>query len=76
MKNSVLCLGLISFLMMTSCGKKEEKTTDVTNTTETTVDKTVVVDTVAVKKTDGTSVKVGSNGVSVDSKDVNVEIKK
>ena len=73
MKNIGLCLALVSFLMITSCDKKVEKTVETTETT------TVVHDTVvkeAPPKEDGTSVKVSSEGVDVDSKDVKVEIKK
>ena len=84
MKNIKLCLGLAAFLMIMSCEKKAETPTEVNNTTETTtVEKTVVVDTVAAKQpedNDGTSVKVGSDGVEIKSKDgeknTSVEIKK
>lgn len=72
MKNSVICLGLISFLMLITCGTKEEKTTEVIET------KTIEKETVIVKDTvkpDGTTIKVSGSGVSVDSKDVDVEIK-
>ena len=73
MKNIGLCLGLISFLLITSCAKKEEKTTEVIET------KTIEKETVIVKdsvKPDGTTIKVNSNGVSVDGDDLDVEIKK
>lgn len=73
MKNSVLCLGLFSFLMLTSCGKKEEKTTEIIENNTVEKETVIVKDTV---KQDGTSVKVSGSGVSVDSKDVEVEIKK
>lgn len=78
MKKIVLCIGLFSFLMITSCDKKVEKTTE----TETIENTTVVQDTVVkevpveAEKEDGTSVKVNNDGVEVDSKDVDVEIKK
>jgi hypothetical protein len=71
MKNTVMCLGLFSFLMMASCDKKEK-------TTETIETKTIEKETVIVKDTvkpDGTTVKVSGSGVSVDSKNVDVEIK-
>lgn len=76
MKKIVLCIGLFSFLMITSCDKKVEKTTETIETT------TVVQDTVvkevpaAPAEEEGTSVKVSNEGVDVDSKDVDVEIKK
>lgn len=73
MKNIGLCLGMISFLLITSCAKKEEKTTEVIET------KTIEKETVIVKdsvKPDGTTIKVNSNGVSVDGDDLDVEIKK
>lgn len=73
MKNIGLCLGMIAFLLITSCAKKEEKTTEVIET------KTIEKETVIVKdsvKPDGTTIKVNSNGVSVDGDDLDVEIKK
>lgn len=77
MKKIILCLGLASFLTMASCDKKVEKTVETTETT------TVVQDTVVKevpqetpKEEDGTSVKVSGDGVDVNSKDVDVEIKK
>jgi hypothetical protein len=72
MKNSVIGIGLISFLMMASCGPKEEKTKEVIET------KTIEKETVIVRdsvKPDGTTIKVSGKGVSVDSKDVDIEIK-
>lgn len=74
MKKITLCFGLASFLILASCEKKTEKTVETTETT------TVVHDTVAKpappKTEEGTSVKVNSDGVDVNSKDVDVEIKK
>ena len=78
MKNIGLGVCLLAMTMLLSCDKKQDKITEVNNTTETTVEKTVVVDTVVVKPEtvpSGTSVKVGSNGVEVKSKDVQVEVK-
>lgn len=76
MKKITLCLGLFAFLAFASCDKKTEKTVETTETT------TVVQDTVvkevpaeAPKEDDGTSVKVSSDGVDVNSKDVDVEVK-
>ena len=76
MKN--ISMAILVAMMIASCVKKETPAEVNTTTETTTVDKTVIVDTVAVEqpKDDGTSVKINSNGVNVDSKDVNVEIKK
>ncbi len=77
MKKIVLCIGLFSFLMITSCDKKVEKTTE-TETIETTtvVQDTVVKEVPVEAEEEGTSVKVNNDGVEVDSKDVDVEVKK
>ncbi len=76
MKKIVLCIGLFSFLMITSCDKKVEKTTESTETT-TVVQDTVVKEVPAPTETEsGTSVKVDSNGVDVKGKNVKVEVKK
>lgn len=73
-KKIILCFGLASFLMIASCDKKVEKTVETTETT------TVIRDTVTVKEPvkedDGTSVKINNDGVDVNSKNVDVEIKK
>ena len=74
---------ILAAMMIASCGKKEEeKPTEVINTTET-VEKTVIVDTVKVEAPedkDGTTVKVGSDGVEIKSqngdKSTSVEVKK
>ena len=83
MKNIGITFGILGMMIVVSCGKKEEKTTDMNTTKETTVQKTVVVDTVAAKPAtdpNGTSVKVGSNGVEVKSKsganNTSIEVKK
>ena len=78
MKKGIICLGLFTFLMVTSCINKEEKKPDVieNNTVET---KTVEKETVIVRdsvRPDGTTIKVNGDGIEVDSKDVDVEIKK
>ncbi len=75
MKKIVLCIGLFSFVMITSCDKKVEKTTETIETT-TVVQDTVVKEVPAPAEEEGTSVKVSNDGVDVDSKDVDVEIKK
>ncbi|MCF6132214.1 hypothetical protein [Flavobacterium wongokense] len=76
-KKIILCFGLASFLMFASCDKKTEKTVETTETT-TVVQDTVVKEVPAEepKEEDGTSVKINNNGVDVNSKDVDVEIKK
>lgn len=78
MKKGIICLGLFTFLMVTSCINKEQQKPDVieNNTVET---KTVEKETVIVRdsvKPDGTTIKVNGDGVEVNSKDVDVEIKK
>ncbi len=73
MKNIGLCLAFFSFLMITSCDKKVEKTTDTIETNTVTTD-TVVKE--VSKEEDGTSVKIDSNGVDVNSKKVELEVKK
>ncbi|WP_309612950.1 hypothetical protein [Flavobacterium sp.] len=75
MKKIVLCIGLFSFLMITSCDKKVEKTVESTETT-TVVQDTIVKEVPAPQEEKGTSVKINDDGVNVDSKDVDVEIKK
>lgn len=75
MKKIVLCIGLFSFLMITSCDKKVEKTVESTETT-TVVQDTIVKEVPAPQEENGTSVKINDDGVNVDSKDVDVEIKK
>lgn len=75
MKKVVLCIGLFSFLMITSCDKKVEKTVESTETT-TVVQDTIVKEVPAPQEESGTSVKINDDGVNVDSKDVDVEIKK
>lgn len=81
MKN--ISMAILAAIMLASCVKKEEKPDVVNTTTETTVEKKVVVDTVAVKPAadpNGTTVKVGSDGVQIKSKDgsnnTSVEVKK
>lgn len=73
MKNIGLCLGLIAFLTLSSCDKKE-KTVETTETT--TVVQDTVVKEVPAEEPEGTSVKIDSSGVDVNSKKVDVEIKK
>jgi hypothetical protein len=61
-------------VLLMSCDKKEEKTTEVIETN--TIEKETVIVKDTVKEKDGTSVKISGEGVDVDSKDVDVEIKK
>ena len=77
MKKAGLYLGLFTSLLVISCGGKEEKTVE--NNETNTIERVETVKTVEVQDTtaeDGTSVKVSGDGVSLDSKDVDVEIKK
>jgi hypothetical protein len=74
MKNIGLCLGLFAFLAFASCEKKVEKTVETTETTKVVQD--TVVKEVPKEEDEGTSVKINNDGVDVDSKDVDVEIKK
>lgn len=77
MRKTGLYLGLFASLLILSCGKKEEKTIEHIETN--TVERVETVKNVETKDTatnNGTSVKINGNGVSVDSKDVDVEIKK
>lgn len=74
MKKIILCFGLLA-VMLAACEKKVEKTVETETQTTTVVRDTVTVKEPA-KEEDGTSVKINNNGVDVDSKDVDVEIKK
>jgi len=75
MKNIGLCLSMLSMVLLMSCDKKEEKTTETIETNTVEKETVVIKDTVQAKD-EGTSVKVSGDGVDVDSKDVDVEIKK
>ncbi len=74
MKNIGIGLSMLSMVLLMSCDKKEEKTTEVIETN--TIEKETVIVKDTVKEKDGTSVKISGDGVDVDSKDVDVEIKK
>jgi len=80
MKRIILCFGLASFLVMASCEKKVERTESTETTTTTTPEPAPAPDTVVVKHEtapdDGTKVKINSEGVELDSKKVDVEVKK
>jgi len=73
MKKIGLCLGMFALVMLSSCKKEEEGTTDTIETTTTT--NTVETDTVMVQDTASTSVKIDSNGVEVKGKNVNIDTK-
>ncbi len=76
MKSIKLCfLGLAAFLMVVSCEKKE-KTVETETVETTTVVQDTVVKEVPQQEAEGTSVRIDSNGVDVNSKKVDVEIKK
>jgi len=75
MKNIGTCLSMLSMVLVMSCDKKEEKTTETIETNTIEKETVIVKDTVQEKK-EGTSVKVSGDGIDVDSDDVDVEIKK
>lgn len=75
-KLSVLLFAITAFV---SCKKEEAKPTETIETTTIEKETVIVKDTTTPPpptETKGTSVKVNSNGVEVESKDVNVEVKK
>lgn len=74
MKNIGICLSMLSMVLVMSCDKKEEKTTETIETN--TIEKETVIVQDTVKEKEGTSVKISGDGVDVDSDDVDVEIKK
>ena len=67
MKNVGIGLSMLSMVLLMACDKKEEKTTEVIETN--TIEKETVIVKDTVKEKDGTSVKISSDGVDVDSKD-------
>ena len=79
MKLTKLCVLIFSITLFVSC-KQEEKPAEVKVIETNTVKKETVIvkDTgsVAPKETNGTSVKINSNGIEVDSKNIDVEVKK
>ena len=80
MKCSNLGVLLFSMMVLVSCKKEEEVKEAEKVTTETIEKQTVIIrDTVEVAKPEekkGTSVKVSSEGLELNSKDIDVEIKK
>lgn len=78
MKFSNVMIVLFAVMVLVSCKQEAENTTE-TIKTETIEKETVIVkDTVVVAKPEekGTTVKVSGDGVELNSKDVDVEIKK
>jgi hypothetical protein len=76
MKFTKLAVLLFAIVAFVSCKKEEEKPAEVIENT-TVIEETVIVqDTVKETEKDGTSVKVSGEGVEVDSKNLDVEIKK
>ncbi len=78
MKFTKLAVLLFAIVAFVSCKKEEEKPADVIENT-TVIEETVIVqDTVkeVEAEKDGTSVKVNGEGVEVDSKNLDIEIKK
>lgn len=77
MKLTKLCVLLFSITVFVAC-KQEEKPADVEVIETNTVEKETVIikDTVNVTpaETKGTSVKVNSNGVEIESKDLDVKV--
>ena len=72
MKKSGLYLALLSFTLFTACKEKEEVRTDTVETNTVESVRTEPSDTIVVKEQsepNGTNVKIGNDGVSVDSKD-------
>lgn len=79
MKCTNICVLLFSTIAFLSCKQEAEKTIDTVETH--TIQKETVIekDTVVIKDTvkpEGTTVKVNSNGIAIDSKDMKVEVKK
>lgn len=62
---------LFSVLFLVSCKQEADKTTETK-----TIEKETVIVKDTVKEADGTSVKVSSDGVDVNNKDVKIEVKK
>ena len=76
MKFTKLAVLLFAIVAFVSFKKEEEKPAEVIENT-TVIEETVIVqDTVKEAEKDGTSVKVNSNGVEVESKDLDIEVKK
>ena len=76
MKITKLCVLLFSITLFVAC-KKEEKPVEVIETNTIEKETVIVKDTVKVvpKEEKATSVKINSDGVKVDSKNIDVEVK-
>ncbi|MGL2963418.1 hypothetical protein ACSVH2_06315 [Flavobacterium sp. RSB2_4_14] len=74
MKCKTIGVLLFSMMLLLSCKQEGEKTTETIETN--TIEKETVIVKDTVKEPEGTSVKVSSEGVDVNSKDVKVEVKK
>ncbi|MEO7976521.1 hypothetical protein [Flavobacterium sp.] len=76
MKITKLCVLLFSITLFVAC-KKEEKPVEVIKTNTVEKETVIVKDTVKVvpKEEKATSVKINSDGVKVDSKNIDVEVK-
>ena len=74
MKNKIMFLGLISFFMMASCAKKEEKTTETIETTTIVKDTVIVKDTIQTTEEDETTDEINDDGASVYNKSANAEM--
>ena len=77
MKLTKLCVLLFSITLFVAC-KQEEKPVEVIETNTVEKETVIIKDTVSVApaETNGTSVKINSNGVEVDTKNIDVEVKK
>lgn len=78
MKFTKLFVVLFALTVFVSCKKEEEKPAETIETTKIEKETVIVKDTVNAtpEETKGTSVKVSSDGVDVETKNVEVEIKK
>ena len=76
MKFTKLCVLLFSITLFVAC-KKEEKPVEVIETNTVEKETVIIKDTVNVvpKEEKATSVKINSDGVKVDSKNIDVEVK-
>ncbi|MES2863668.1 MAG: hypothetical protein V4666_06080 [Bacteroidota bacterium] len=76
MKFTKMCVLLFVITLFVSC-KKEEKPVETIETTTIEKETVIVKDTITTpEKTDGTIVKVSGDGIEVNTKKVDVEVKK
>ena len=79
MKRTTICVMLFSTIAFLSCKQEAEKTTETVETNTIQKETVIETDTLVIKDTvkpEGTSVKVNSDGIDIDSKDMKVEVKK